>query len=69
GPQRKVRRIFDWAVGKHGFDLPRDQRPEHELAVAGETASADPDAPISAYVDTDRRVVVFDLRRKDAFAG
>lgn len=67
-PQRKVSKIFAWAVGEKGFDLPRDQRPEYELAVEGATDPADADAPISAYADAERRIT-FDLRRKDAFAG
>jgi hypothetical protein len=66
-PQHKVRRVFDWAVGEDGFNLPREQRPEHELAVIGQDEAADLKAPISAYA-TDGQVA-FELRRKDGFQG
>ena len=67
-PQQKVRRVFEWAVGKDGFNIPADQRPEHELAVAGHEEAADPRAPVSFYADAEREVT-FILRRKDGFQG
>ncbi len=67
-PQQKVRRVFEWAVGKDGFNIPGDQRPEHELAVAGHEEAADPKAPVSFYADAERKVT-FILRRKDGFQG
>jgi hypothetical protein len=67
-PQQKVRRVFEWAVGKNGFNIPADQRPEHELAVEGHEEAADPKAPVSSFANTERKVR-FTLRRKDGFQG
>jgi hypothetical protein len=34
-PSARIARVFEWAVGPDGFNLPPDQRPEHDLIVCG----------------------------------
>lgn len=67
-PQRKMRRVFDWAAGKDGFALARDQRPEHVLVPLGSTDAVDPQLPVAAYADRDKKAR-FELRRKDSYQG
>lgn len=68
GPNKRVQAVFRWAVSEDIFNIPRDQRPDHELALPGHDEPAESRAPVSAYADAKHRVV-FDLRRKDGFQG
>ena len=34
-PSARIARVFEWALGAEGFNLPPDQRPEHDLIVCG----------------------------------
>jgi hypothetical protein len=67
-PQQPTERVFRWAVGAEGFNLPASQWPEHELVPAGSSDPVDPRLPVAAYIDRDR-VARFDLRRKHAYQG
>jgi hypothetical protein len=40
-PGTTIRTVFDWAAGKHGFDLPPAQRADHGLFVPGSQTPLD----------------------------
>jgi hypothetical protein len=67
-PQRRVRKVFTWAEGKKGFNLAKDQRPEHELALPGHEEPVNLDTPVGSLAGTDHKVK-FELRRKGAYQG
>ncbi len=68
-PQQRTGRVFRWALGKQGLDLPRDQWTKFELAAAGAQDPVDPEAPIAAYVDRASRTARFDLRPTRNYQG
>jgi hypothetical protein len=63
-----VERVFQWAVGKDGFDLPTAQRPKHTLALCGTTTQPEKSTHLSELAD-DTCAVCFDLAPKERFAG
>jgi hypothetical protein len=67
-PQTVMRRVYDWAVGPDAFNLPLDQRADHELVPDGERKAVDLRLPIAAYVDHHAKAH-FHLRRKKGFQG
>jgi len=66
-PAATVQRIFEWSVGEHGYDLPRDQRPKHTLGLCGSESEADRRAHVGSLA-TDCRVC-FDLAPKTRYQG
>lgn len=66
-PAVTVERVFRWAVGPQGFDLPPDQRAKHTLGVTGSGVEADRDAHVGSLA-TDC-AVSFDLAPKARYAG
>lgn len=66
-PGATVNRVFLWAVGQHGYDLPRDQRAKHTLGVTGADTEADRDAHIGSLATN--CAVSFDLAPKARYAG
>jgi hypothetical protein len=66
-PGTTVERVFRWAVGNNGFDLPHDQRATHTLGVTGTDVEADRDAHVGSLATGG--VVSFDLAPKARYAG
>lgn len=66
---QRMRRVLHWALGKHGFDIPKEEQPHFELAVAGGGEAVDLDATIAQYVPRNADAVTFDLRRIKAPQG
>jgi hypothetical protein len=66
-PGTTVERVFRWAVGDHGFDLPHDQRATHTLGVTGTDVEADRDAHVGSLATSG--AVSFDLAPKARYAG
>ncbi len=65
----RVRRVFEWAVGEHGFDLGAEDAAEHTLALAGTEAIPAEDVHLGSLdADTPGRVA-FDLVPKHRFEG
>ena len=67
-PSTTVRRVFEWAVGIDGFDLPEHDRPEHALQLCGTTTLPDGTDHIGSFVNDECRVC-FDLVPKQRFQG
>lgn len=67
-PSATVRRAFEWAVGKDGFDLPEHDRPEHALQLCGTTTQPDGTDHIGSFVN-DECQGCFDLVPKHRFQG
>jgi len=66
-PGTTVGRVRRWAVGEDGFDLPKTQRPKHELGVCHTGMIADRQDHIGTLA-TDCELC-FDLAPKDRFQG
>ena len=65
----RVKRVFEWAVGEHGFDLGAEDAAEHALALAGTEAMPAEDVHLGSLdADTPGRVA-FDLVPKHRFEG
>lgn len=66
-PSALVQRVFTWAVGKSGFDLPATERAKHTLGVCGADTEADRYAHIGSLAKDGR--VCFDLAPKARYQG
>jgi hypothetical protein len=67
-PSVRVKRVFDWACGKHAFDLGSTDKAEHTLAPCGNDEPVDMRKHVGEYAD-DNGDVCFDLAPKHRFAG
>lgn len=52
-PARRVSAVFEWAVGSEGFNLPPDQRPEHDLILCGGDHPISPTVHIGSLASDD----------------
>ena len=66
-PSATIQRLRRWALGSRGFDLPKSQRPVHELGVAGTGVIAERDDHAGTLA-TDCALQL-DLAPKDRFQG
>ena len=66
-PGTTIGRIRKWAVGDHGFDLPANERPKHEVGVCGAGTVADRDAHVGTLAA--ECALCLDLAPKDRFQG
>lgn len=66
-PGATVNKVFHWAVGKQGFDLPKTERATHTLGVTGTSTEADRDAHVGSLAVN--CAVSFDLAPKVRYAG
>jgi hypothetical protein len=66
--QRSMERVYEWAVGPHGFNLAADQRAQHELALVGSRDAVDLRLPLAAYVPHGH-AAEFNLRRTKGYQG
>ncbi|SMD24622.1 hypothetical protein [Lentzea albidocapillata] len=66
-PNVHVQRVFKWAVGESGFDLPATERAKHTLAVCGAETEADRYAHVGSLASGGR--VCFDLAPKARYQG
>jgi hypothetical protein len=67
-PTATIGEVLDWAVGEHGFDLPKDQRPKYVLALPGAEEYLPTDVRVITLVGKDSSVRL-DLLPKDHFGG
>jgi hypothetical protein len=67
-PGTTVARVFEWAAGNDGFDLPAGQRPKHTLAICGTTTQPEKSTHLGELAD-DSCSVCFDLAPKERFEG
>jgi hypothetical protein len=67
-PGTTVARVFEWAAGDDGFELPPGQRPKHALALCGTTTQPEKSTHLSELVGDDCSVC-FDLAPKERFEG
>lgn len=67
-PCSTVARVFAWAAGNDGFDLPAGQRPKHVLALCETASQPEKSAHLSELVG-DECAVCFDLVPKERFEG
>jgi hypothetical protein len=65
----RVRRVFDWAVGKHGFNLGEIDAAEHALALSGTEVMPPEDVHLGSLDADTPGVVAFDLVPKERFEG
>jgi hypothetical protein len=68
-PSTTIGRIFEWATGESGFDLPAEQRPKHVLAVPGADHFLAKSVHIGSLVTAGSCDVVLDLDAKVRFEG
>ena len=68
-PATTIARVFTWAAGPQGFNLPAEQRPKHALAVAGADHFLDAEVHIGSLADPTCREVQLDLLPKERFEG
>lgn len=64
-----VGRVFTWATGKHGFDLPEVDAVEHLLQLCGSADRPDEDAHIGTLTQASACTVCFDLVPKQRVEG
>ena len=64
-----VRRAFTWAVGKHGFDLSRDDASEHTLALCADGVIPAEDVHLGSLNAATPGRVCFMLIAKHRFEG
>jgi hypothetical protein len=67
-PAVTVGRVFDWACGKDGFDLPPAEKAKHTFQVCGQKTQPDKADHIGTFADGDCQVC-FDLVPKEKFEG
>ena len=68
-PSARLIRVYHWAVGDKGFELPSEQVPKHGLALPRGDEILDRELHIGSLVSDDRCVVDLDLVPRDRFAG
>lgn len=67
-PSARMERVFEWATGKHGFNLTPTDRAEHVLQICDTTIEPDDGDHIGSFVD-ERCSVCFKLVPKHRFEG
>jgi hypothetical protein len=67
-PSTRVERVFDWATGKHGFNLTPTDRTEHVLEICGTTVQPDDGDHIGSFA-REHCEVCFNLVPKHRFEG
>lgn len=67
GPNSTFQKVFDWATGKHEFDLTPEQKTKHTLEIAGTEIEPEMTQTIERYA-TDQ-VLRLNLVPKDRHAG
>lgn len=65
----RVKRVFDWAVGKHGFDLGEIDAAEHAVALSGTEVMPPEDVHLGSLDADTPGAVAFDLVPKKRFEG
>lgn len=68
-PSATIKRVFDWAVGEHGFKLSKEQRAKHVLAVPGADHFLAFTVHVGSVADLDTCSVVLDLAPRERFEG
>jgi hypothetical protein len=68
-PSQRLNKVLQWALGPHGFDIPKSQRPSFELADSNTGAALDLDDTIVQHLKAGGDTVTFDLRKIDAPQG
>lgn len=66
-PGTTVGRVRRWAVGENGFDLPKTQRPKHEIGICNSGVIADRQDHVGTLASDCE--LCFDLAPKDRFQG
>lgn len=66
-PASTVQRVFSWASGNKGFDLPAEQRAKHTLGLCGTQTEADRRDHVGSLASDCR--VCFDLAPKARYQG
>lgn len=60
-PSTTVKRVLDWALGEHGFNIPRDQWENYELRKEGGDHPLDPWVHVGSLTDREGCRVVLEL--------
>lgn len=68
-PMATIRRVFEWAVGKDGFNLTPEQKAEHVLALPDADHYLDWEVRIGTLVTPGTCAVTLDLAPKSRFEG
>lgn len=68
-PSARLDRVYHWAVGPKGFEIPTEQVPKHGLALPRGDEILDRELHIGSLVSGNRCVVTLDLVPRDRFAG
>lgn len=68
-PGLRVARVYGWAAGPEGFDLPRDQIPGHALGIRGREDFPDAETHVGSLVVDGCCEVDFDLVARRRYAG
>ena len=68
-PAARVIRVFRWATGPKGFNLPESQIPKHGLALPEAKELLDPGVHIGSLASEVRCTVTVDLVAKERFEG
>jgi len=68
-PNRRLRAVLRRALGRDGFDIPKGDQPNFELAVSDTGAVVDPDSTVASLVVRGDVTVELDLRRIKAPQG
>lgn len=69
GPATTIRRIFEWATGKDGFNLTDEQRAKHVLALPGADHFLGWTVHSGSLVPAGTCAAVLDLDPKARFEG
>lgn len=67
GPNKTFERVYDWAAGKHGFDLTADEKAKHTLVLAGTDVEPEMSEHIERYAVHGK--LRLDLVPQDRHAG
>jgi hypothetical protein len=68
-PATTIGRVFEWATGKHGFNLSKEDRVEHTLQLCGTTIRPRRTEHVGSYVTPEKCEVCFELVPKHRFEG
>lgn len=67
-PATTIEHVFQWATGKHGFELTETERAKHTLGICDTSTEADRSDHVGTFADEECRVC-FDLAPKERFEG
>jgi hypothetical protein len=67
-PSATIARVYEWASGHDGFNLPPAERVKHTLVISGTTTEPDKAAHVGSFANSECGVS-FDLVPKERFEG